>query len=145
MDKAEIIRLGARIGVPFEQTWSCYRGGKSPCGECDSCVLREKGLRKRAWRSGFGEKDMSDVKAQITEIFSSIQGEGIFLGAKQIFVRFKKCNMDCVFCDESKDLAAKEYTPLELARKIRALDVSDGPHHSVSFYRRRTAFILGFS
>ncbi len=74
-----------------------------------------------------------NISAEITEIFSSIQGEGIFLGAKQIFIRFKKCNMYCVFCDESKDLEAKEYTPLQLAREVKALDASNGPHHSVSF------------
>lgn len=42
--KAQIIRLGRRLGVPFESTWSCYRGGNSPCGKCDSCYFRAKGF-----------------------------------------------------------------------------------------------------
>jgi 7-cyano-7-deazaguanine synthase len=42
--KAEIIRLGNRLGVPFEVTWSCYKGEKRPCGECDSCYFRKKGF-----------------------------------------------------------------------------------------------------
>ena len=42
--KKEIILLGGRLGVPFEKTWSCYRGGDRPCGICDSCVLRAKGF-----------------------------------------------------------------------------------------------------
>ncbi|MDO8525130.1 MAG: 7-cyano-7-deazaguanine synthase QueC [Candidatus Omnitrophota bacterium] len=46
MGKKEIIMLGRRLSVPFRRTWSCYRSGKSPCGECDSCVLREKGFRE---------------------------------------------------------------------------------------------------
>ena len=42
--KAQIIRLGAQLGVQFELTWSCYRGGKRPCGRCDSCHFRAKGF-----------------------------------------------------------------------------------------------------
>jgi len=42
--KAQIIRLGKQLGVPFELTWSCYRGGQAPCGNCDSCYFRAKGF-----------------------------------------------------------------------------------------------------
>jgi 7-cyano-7-deazaguanine synthase len=42
--KAEIIQLGARLGVNFALTWSCYRGEKFPCGNCDSCFFRAKGF-----------------------------------------------------------------------------------------------------
>ena len=38
--KKEIIKLGLRLGVPFESTWSCYKGEKSPCLRCDSCRFR---------------------------------------------------------------------------------------------------------
>jgi len=44
LSKKEIVQLGARLGVPFKHTWSCYRGGKRACGRCDSCVLRLKGF-----------------------------------------------------------------------------------------------------
>jgi len=44
MTKAEIIRLGIKLGAPLDLTWSCYKGGKRPCGVCDSCRLREKGF-----------------------------------------------------------------------------------------------------
>ena len=40
MGKAEIIRLGAGLGVPFELTWSCYFNAGQPCGACESCVER---------------------------------------------------------------------------------------------------------
>ncbi len=44
MKKAEIVKKGVELGVPFELTWSCYRGGEKACGKCDSCVLRLKGF-----------------------------------------------------------------------------------------------------
>lgn len=42
--KREIILLAKKLKVPLELTWSCYRGGKRPCGTCDSCRLRKKGF-----------------------------------------------------------------------------------------------------
>jgi 7-cyano-7-deazaguanine synthase len=38
--KAEIVRLGAELGVPFRETWSCYKGGERPCGVCGTCRER---------------------------------------------------------------------------------------------------------
>lgn len=43
-DKAGIVRMAVCLGVPLEKTWSCYRGGATPCGRCDSCKLRAKGF-----------------------------------------------------------------------------------------------------
>jgi 7-cyano-7-deazaguanine synthase len=40
LKKTEIIALGNQLGVPWDQTWSCYAGDNLACGVCDSCRLR---------------------------------------------------------------------------------------------------------
>ena len=40
MTKAEIAKRGAELNVPFELTWSCYKGGERHCGSCGTCVER---------------------------------------------------------------------------------------------------------
>lgn len=40
--KADIAAEGARLGVPFVQTWSCYKGGDVHCGRCGTCVERRE-------------------------------------------------------------------------------------------------------
>ena len=40
--KADIVSLGARLDVPFEDTWSCYEGLEKHCGLCGTCVERKE-------------------------------------------------------------------------------------------------------
>ena len=40
--KAQVIRLGMRIGAPLDLTWSCEQDGKQQCGTCSSCLDKEK-------------------------------------------------------------------------------------------------------
>ena len=46
MTKAEEIKLGIQLGVDFALTWTCYRGEETPCGTCDSCLLRAKAFQE---------------------------------------------------------------------------------------------------
>ena len=41
-DKAAIVRRGAELGVPFQATWSCYKGETRHCGRCGTCVERRE-------------------------------------------------------------------------------------------------------
>ena len=40
VSKADVVRMGLEIGVPYELTWSCYEGGEEPCGKCATCIDR---------------------------------------------------------------------------------------------------------
>jgi 7-cyano-7-deazaguanine synthase len=40
MSKAEVVRWGNELQVPFDMTWSCYKGGDLQCGECPTCISR---------------------------------------------------------------------------------------------------------
>lgn len=44
--KAEVVALGAEIGVPFELTWSCYEGNEKACGVCGTCRDRIRAFKE---------------------------------------------------------------------------------------------------
>ena len=37
MNKAQVVKTGLELGVPYKMTWSCYEGGDRPCGKCGTC------------------------------------------------------------------------------------------------------------
>lgn len=41
-NKAEIVKEGTKLNVPYDLTWSCYKGGKNHCGVCATCLDRKK-------------------------------------------------------------------------------------------------------
>jgi organic radical activating enzyme len=70
------------------------------------------------------------MKAPITEIFASIQGEGLFVGEQQIFVRFADCNLQCDYCDTKSGKKAGKLTSTQVLDKVKAL--KKNKVHSVS-------------
>lgn len=46
MTKADVVKLGLELNVPYELTWSCYEGGDKPCGVCGTCIDRQAAFEK---------------------------------------------------------------------------------------------------
>ncbi|MBU2531010.1 MAG: 7-carboxy-7-deazaguanine synthase QueE [Elusimicrobia bacterium] len=70
------------------------------------------------------------MKAKISEIFCSIQGEGLYLGQKQIFIRFAGCNLDCDYCDEAKAKSNDDFSSQslgEIVEKIKTFQKKENP------------------
>lgn len=43
--KDKIASIGARLGVDYSKTWSCYKGGEKHCGKCGTCVERKEAFK----------------------------------------------------------------------------------------------------
>ena len=59
LTKSDVVLLGTELKVPWDFTWSCYRGGQHACGKCPSCEYRIK---------GFSEAGIPDPIVYDTEI-----------------------------------------------------------------------------
>lgn len=42
LTKADVVKKGLELGVPYALTWSCYEGGEKPCGKCGTCIDRTR-------------------------------------------------------------------------------------------------------
>lgn len=101
--------------------------------------------------------------ANIFSVFTSIQGEGIYLGVPQIFIRFSGCNIRCDYCDTTEALSPQSVAriegipfsgtvklvsnplPLEmLVESVRKLAFSFGGFHSISLTGGEPLLYNGF-
>ncbi|MDW7674850.1 MAG: 7-carboxy-7-deazaguanine synthase QueE [Bacillota bacterium] len=90
-----------------------------------------------------------ETSFNLIEMFSSVQGEGPFIGFRQIFIRFSRCNLNCIYCDTPnnqnnlfcvieqnpgyKDFK-KEPNPISMDKIIDSIRAWNPKiHHSVSF------------
>ncbi|WP_022671080.1 7-cyano-7-deazaguanine synthase QueC [Hippea alviniae] len=53
MKKSEIILFGKEHDADYSYSYSCYSGDKTPCGECDACILRAKGFKEAGLEDDF--------------------------------------------------------------------------------------------
>lgn len=46
MTKADVVKTGLKLKVPYELTWSCYEGGEKQCGTCGTCIDRKNAFKQ---------------------------------------------------------------------------------------------------
>ena len=56
LKKADIARRGKNLGIHYEETWSCYKGGEHHCGKCGTCQERIEAFRE----AGIDDKTIYD-------------------------------------------------------------------------------------
>ena len=61
---------------------------------------------------------------KVSEIFESIQGEGLYAGSPVLFIRLSGCTRDCSFCDSPNNKDGKEMTVDEVVERINSSDKS---------------------
>ena len=77
------------------------------------------------------------LKAPVSEIFFSYQGEGIYAGEPQIFVRFAGCNLKCRYCDTPGALAADPENIIGNRNRLGVGGISQGASRNQEADRRR--------
>ncbi len=65
--------------------------------------------------------------AQLVEIFSSFQGEGVYVGQRQVFIRFAGCNLSCQYCDTPSALEIPKHFRIERTPGKRDMESRENP------------------
>jgi 7-carboxy-7-deazaguanine synthase len=69
----------------------------------------------------------TDPVAPLIEVFSAIQGEGIYAGRRQVFVRFAGCNLACAYCDTPESRQTPPHAQVETAPGSRIFEPVKNP------------------
>lgn len=73
--KEDVIKIGERLKVPFEDTWTCYKGGAKPCGVCPACQVRIKGFKNANLEDPLLVKPAIIKKKIVVEDTSTVESE----------------------------------------------------------------------
>ena len=73
---------------------------------------------------------METINAPIIEIFSTFQGEGSFIGKRQIFVRFAGCNLNCNYCDTVNSKSIKSGKMMSVDDVLAEINKIKTPLHA---------------
>jgi organic radical activating enzyme len=65
--------------------------------------------------------------ARLIEVFSAIQGEGLNVGTRQIFIRFALCDLRCHFCDSSHTWVTPHHCKIERSPGLRDFEIHPNP------------------
>ena len=58
--KAEVVKVGLQLNVPYHLTWSCYERGEIPCGQCATCIDRARAFAL----NGVKDPVLTEIKRQ---------------------------------------------------------------------------------
>lgn len=61
IDKAGVVKYGLEHTVPYEKTWSCYRGGEKACGHCGTCIDRLAAFKANGVEDPIDYEDRTQV------------------------------------------------------------------------------------
>jgi organic radical activating enzyme len=83
---------------------------------------------------------LNETRAHLVEIFASVQGEGPWVGERQLFVRLLGCNLDCLYCDAPETKTKQSHCRIETVPGTWQFEHVPNPFTTESLMERLAAF-----